>query len=129
MTAAGETSWFAMREQLGRGAPLVLSVGAFEQHGPHLPMATDTIIVEALARRVGERVGGLALPSLPYGGPSRPRSGGGDLFPAPALSLPTLLDAVEQVATGALKSGAEQVIAISWHWENAAVMWDALKSA
>ena len=41
------------REEAGRRAPgalVVLPVGATEQHGPHLPLGTDFLIVEHLAR-------------------------------------------------------------------------------
>jgi creatinine amidohydrolase len=34
----------------------LLPLGALEQHGPHLPLATDSLIVERLARAVAERV-------------------------------------------------------------------------
>jgi creatinine amidohydrolase len=124
---AAELAWPAFRERLRAGAPLVLGVGAFEQHGPHLPMATDSIIVERLAGAVGERVGGLTLPALPFGAPSRPRSGGGEGFPAPALTLEALLASVAALAQGAVRAGARSLIVISWHLENAAVLWDALR--
>ncbi|MBB4662012.1 creatininase family protein [Conexibacter arvalis] len=122
-------SWFELDERLRTGAPLILSVGSFEQHGPHLPLATDAIVVEALARAVAARTGGIVLPTLPYGAPSRPRSGGGPRFAAPALRLGTLLDSVEQLAAGAVAAGARALVVLSWHWENAAVLWDALDAA
>jgi creatinine amidohydrolase len=124
---AVELAWPAFAERLRAGAPVVLGVGAFEQHGPHLPMATDSIVAERLCEAVGERVGGVVVPTLPYGAPSRPRSGGGDLFPVPALTLGALLAAVEALADGAVRAGARSLIVISWHMENAAVLWDALR--
>ena len=124
---AAELAWPAFRERLREGAPLVLPVGAFEQHGPHLPLATDSIIVEHLGHAVGERVGAVVLPTLPFGAPSRPRSGGGDGFPVPALTLQALLAGVAALAQGALRAGARSLIVISWHMENAAVLWDALR--
>ena len=105
----------------------MLTVGAFEQHGPHLPMATDSIIAERLGAAVGELVGGVVLPTLPFGAPSRPRSGGGESFPAPALTLGALLATIEALAEGAVGAGARSLIVISWHLENAAVLWDALR--
>ncbi|HVR04943.1 MAG TPA: creatininase family protein [Solirubrobacteraceae bacterium] len=124
---AAELTWPAFRERLRAGAPLILTVGSIEQHGPHLPLATDTIIVEYLARELGEHVGGVLLPTLPFGAPSRPRSGGGDGFPVPALTLRALLDSVEAIANGAVRAGARTLVVLSWHMENAAVLWDALR--
>jgi creatinine amidohydrolase len=124
---AAELTWPAFSERLRDGAPLLLTVGAFEQHGPHLPLATDSIIVERIGRAVGERIGALVLPTLPFGAPSRPRTGGGDGFPVPALTLGALLASVSALAQGAVRAGARTLIVISWHMENAAVLWDALR--
>jgi creatinine amidohydrolase len=105
----------------------VLPIGATEQHGPHLPTGTDTIIVSELAGAVGQGLDGVVLPALAYGAPSRPRSGGGDLFAAPVLPLETLLAAVRSIAESTLDAGARSLVVLSWHWENAAVLWDALR--
>ena len=42
----------------------VLPTGAFEQHGPHLPLLTDTVKVEHFARRLAEALGAALLPPL-----------------------------------------------------------------
>jgi creatinine amidohydrolase len=40
------------------GSPiLVVPVGSCEQHGPHLPLHTDTVVASALARSLAERRG------------------------------------------------------------------------
>jgi creatinine amidohydrolase len=120
-------TWPQLVDRVESGSPFVLPVGATEQHGPHLPLATDTLIVEALADAVAARLGAVSLPALPYGAPSRPRSGGGDLFAVPAVPLENLLGSVRAVAAGALEAGARSLVVLSWHWENAAVLWDALR--
>ena len=42
---------------------LLVPIGATEQHGPHLPVGTDTVIAATVAARSGLPVG----PALPYG--------------------------------------------------------------
>jgi creatinine amidohydrolase/Fe(II)-dependent formamide hydrolase-like protein len=50
---------------------LCLPLGAIEQHGPHLPLNTDVVVAEGLARRLIERWGEAfdlwQLPTLPLG--------------------------------------------------------------
>lgn len=121
-------SWPDLCQRLRSGAPAVISVGSFEQHGPHLPMATDAIIVERLADELAGQLGAVRLPTLPYGAPSRPRSGGGDVFPAPALTLEGLIETLRTIVGGIIETGARSLVVLSWHMENAAVLWDALRT-
>ncbi len=76
---------------------------------------------------MAERSGSLALPTLPFGAPSRPRSGGGDVFAVPDLPLTTLIAAIEGLARGALLAGCRWLVVLSWHMENGAALWDALR--
>ncbi|WP_243788629.1 mycofactocin biosynthesis peptidyl-dipeptidase MftE [Saccharopolyspora gloriosae] len=47
---------------------LAIPLGATEQHGPHLPLRTDTAIAEALCARLAQRVEGVVVaPAVPYG--------------------------------------------------------------
>ena len=46
---------------------LIVPVGSTEQHGPHLPLDTDTRIATAVAGEVADRLGLLIAPAIPYG--------------------------------------------------------------
>lgn len=47
---------------------LLVPLGATEQHGPHLPLSTDTDVAVAVCRRAAAaRPGVLVAPALPYG--------------------------------------------------------------
>lgn len=53
------------------GAIAIIPVGATEQHGPHLPVGTDTYAVEHIVReasaRIADEVPVLVTPTLPFG--------------------------------------------------------------
>ena len=56
-----------VKRALADGLIALLPVGALEQHGPHLPLVTDTVLAEGIARRIAERSGGFLLPSITFG--------------------------------------------------------------
>ena len=53
-------------EVLNRPVVLV-PVGSTEQHGPHLPLETDTLIATAVARELAERLDGYVAPAVSIG--------------------------------------------------------------
>ena len=45
----------------------IIPVGSLEQHGSHLPVSTDSLIAEYVARLVAEKVRAFVLPAISYG--------------------------------------------------------------
>jgi creatinine amidohydrolase len=45
----------------------IIPVGSLEQHGAHLPLSTDSIIAEYVARMVAEKAGAFVMPVISYG--------------------------------------------------------------
>src|SRR5437868_7041209 len=54
-------------EVLSRDQRLIVPVGTCEQHGPHMPLGSDTIIVERLADDLSAEFGVLRAPTVEYG--------------------------------------------------------------
>jgi creatinine amidohydrolase len=66
MTELAALAWTEVQPRLRR--LLVVPVGSTEQHGPHLPLSTDTDIAVALAHALArEDVGALVAPAVAYG--------------------------------------------------------------
>ena len=57
----------AIAELLARRPTLIVPVGTTEQHGPHLPLGCDTILVERLADDLSAAFSVLRAPTLEYG--------------------------------------------------------------
>jgi len=50
-----------------RDSRLIVPIGTCEQHGPHMPLGCDTIIIERLADDLSAEFGVLRAPTLEYG--------------------------------------------------------------
>jgi len=74
--------------------PLLVPVGIVEEHGPHLPLDTDSIQAVATCDAVSERTGALVAPLLAYGNCSSTRK-----FPG---SFTLRFDTLRAVATDIL---------------------------
>ena len=46
---------------------VIIPVGSLEQHGPHLPISTDSDIVTAVAQKLAKKCDLLLLPTIQYG--------------------------------------------------------------
>jgi creatinine amidohydrolase len=76
-----ELTPLAIGELLQRRPTLIVPVGTTEQHGPHLPLGCDTIIVERLSDDLSAAFSILRAPTVEYGvhAISRPFPGGAAL--------------------------------------------------
>jgi mycofactocin precursor peptide peptidase len=67
VTRLDQTTWPEV-SQAGTGSVLLVPLGSTEQHGPHLPLSTDTDIARALADGADGRLDDVMVaPSLSYG--------------------------------------------------------------
>jgi creatinine amidohydrolase len=63
-----DLAWPDVAERAAAGAVLSVPLGSTEQHGPHLPLSTDTDIAVALCRRLASaRPDVLIAPTVAYG--------------------------------------------------------------
>jgi creatinine amidohydrolase len=117
-------AWPELEAVIAAGArTAVLPLGATEQHGPHLPFATDTWIAAALAERFCARVPeAVRLPVLPIGCSSEHGEFPGTLSLHADTLRAVLVDAVAALAG----HGFETVFIFSAHGGNYATLQAAL---
>jgi creatinine amidohydrolase len=110
-----DLAWPDVAERAAAGAVLAVPLGSTEQHGPHLPLSTDTDIAVVLCRRLAAaRADVLIAPAVAYGS-----SGEHDGF-AGTLSIGQA--AVEQLVLQLGRSATKtfrHVIFVSAHGGNA----------
>jgi creatinine amidohydrolase len=114
-----ELTWPEMREAIGRQPVVLLPFGTVEDHGPHLPINTDNVIVEAIclevARRAPEDV--LAMPTVAYGLDEHHMDFPGTV----SVDVHTLIAYVADVATSVARHGFTHVLIVNGHGSNAPI--------
>jgi creatinine amidohydrolase len=114
-----ELTWPEMREAIGRQPVVLLPFGTVEDHGPHLPINTDNVIVEAIclevARRAPEDV--LAMPTVAYGLDEHHMDFPGTV----SVDVHTLIAYVTDVAISVARHGFTHVLIVNGHGSNAPI--------
>jgi creatinine amidohydrolase len=115
-----EMTWIEFAERVKAEAPMVfLPMGSTEQHGPHLPLATDVILPESVAMRVAALTGAIVAPAISYGYKSQPKTGGGNHFPGTiSLDASTLIATLRDVINEFARHGVRRLVLFDGHMEN-----------
>jgi len=103
----------AVWPDLTRNGVVLVPVGSTEQHGPHLPLDTDTTIAQAVAEELAPLVGARVAPAVPYGA-----SGEHQAFPG-TISIGTeALTSVLVELARSLTEWATQIVFVNGHGGN-----------
>lgn len=109
-----DLSWPEFKQLADSGAVAVIAVGAHEEHGPHCSLATDTIISNAIAKRIADRISGILLPELSYGDSWSIRDFPGTI----SLEPETLHNLLMDIAHSVRRAGVRAIIFVNGHFDN-----------
>lgn len=108
--------------ELGPETIAILPVGSAEQHGPHLPLNTDFVVADSLARDVaaghGDELSLLLLPSLAVSKSNEHAWSPGTLW----LSAPTLLAVLDELARCVATTPVRKLVFLNGHGGNSALL-------
>ncbi len=109
-------TWIEIKEKLKKIKAVILPVGSIEQHGPHLPLACDTLgaikLSIAVAERLEEHV--LILPPIYFGVSEHHMDFPGTI----TLSPETLISLVYDIANSLHRHSVGKMIIINGHGGN-----------
>lgn len=100
------------------GSILVVPIGSLEQHGHHLPTATDTILCDAVAhlgvKRANEEVPVLVTPPVWTGISPHHLEIGATI----SLEIHTMLALLEEITASSLENGFDAILFLNGHGGN-----------
>ncbi len=126
----GDAPWTAVRDALAGGGPVVaiLPCGAVEAHGPHLPLITDVIISDGMAKRAAAMletrgIRAFVLPSLAFAPAEYAAAFAGTISISAATAKAVLVD----IATSLHEQGFACLAIANSHFDpaNVAMLRDA----
>ena len=128
---AADLTWTDVKDRLDRGCTVaVFPIGSCEQHGPHLPLGSDTYFIYEASRRgaalAQERAGGpvgLVFPPLWYS--NGDHWAPGEVWLRPTTIITVICDVVEQLE----RSGFKHIVLTTGHGGNPATMADGIREA
>ena len=123
----GELTYVDIREYLKVKDTILVPMASLEQHGPHLPLYTDTITAVEISKRVAEMIGVLHSPPIWMGySPQHmyaPGSGRGTI----TVRSSTLLNVIHDVGRSLIHHGFNRIIFINGHGSNVKVIDPVLR--
>ncbi|MFB6281354.1 MAG: creatininase family protein [Haloferacaceae archaeon] len=109
-----DAAWPDLAEYFATESLALVPVGSTEQHGPHLPLATDHLIAEAFASEAAERTGYLRTPTVDVGVSPHHRQFHGTMW----ADAPEFRDYVESVTRNLAYHGIDRVVYVNAHGGN-----------
>lgn len=120
-------SYVDIREYLTTKDTILVPMASTEQHGPHLPLYTDTITAVEITERISEAIGVLHTPPLWAGYSPQHMYGVGEGRGTITLRSSTLLDMMYDVARSLIHHGFNRIIFINGHGSNTKVVDPVLR--
>ncbi len=107
-----------IRRSIKKGSKrAIVPIGSIEQHGSHLPLATDAIIAEEIAKRVSTLVDAFVLPCVSYGVSSEHKP----LFNV-SIRNETFAALVSDICVSLAENGINRIVLLNTHYGNDAIL-------
>lgn len=122
-----DLSYVDIKEYLNHKDTILVPMASTEQHGPHLPLACDTITAVEVSRRISEQIGVLHTPPIWAGYSPQHMYGPGEGRGTITLRADTLLNYMYDVARSLIHHGFNRIIFINGHGSNIKVVDPVLR--
>jgi len=111
-----DKNWVELQKMIKKKALVILPVGTIEEHGMHLPVNTDVVIAEEVARRIGEemrkRIPLLVMPAVWSGYSAKEMS----RWPGTIrVRARVVMDTIFDICSSLIDMGFKKIVIINAH--------------
>jgi len=112
-------TWEELKEKCEGNTPcVIIPIGSTEQHGPHLPLGTDTLVAMAIAEDAGIATGAIVAPPLWYGWSPHHMVLPGTVTIRPEVLIELLYDVLQSLSEHGLCKfvlvNGHRIVNVSW---------------
>ena len=111
-----EHTWPEIKQRITEQPVVILPVGTIEDHGPHMTINTDNVILESMVHTAAQRAPDdmIVLPAVPYGLDEHHMDFPGTI----SINMHTLIDYVSDVGVSVARHGFEHILVVNGHGSN-----------
>jgi creatinine amidohydrolase len=109
-----ELSWTELQKKMGETDIVVIPVGAIEQHGPHLPLCTDSMNIQSVAEDAARLERVFVAPTVVYGVSDNHMAFCGTI----SLKPQTLINVLVDIGTSLFVHGFRRLLFLNGHGGN-----------
>jgi creatinine amidohydrolase len=113
-----EHTWPEIRQRVAEQPQpvVILPIGAVEDHGAHMALNTDNVILEGIVHAAARRAPNdmIVLPTIPYGLDEHHMDFPGTI----SIGIHTLIDFASDVAISAARHGFDHILVVNGHGSN-----------
>lgn len=100
-----------IKDAVDKNSIIIIPIGSIEEHGPHLPLCTDSIQAEEVAENLAARLDILVAPPIRYGVCTTTRNFPGTI----SIKFETLRNLISEILSELVRHGFKRIILFSGH--------------
>ncbi|MHA1237862.1 MAG: creatininase family protein [Candidatus Odinarchaeia archaeon] len=106
-----DMSWCEVKELISKVNGVIFPVGSLEEHGPHLPLDTDTVLSLEIAKKAAQKANYVVAPPINFGVCRTTRGFPGTM----SVGFNSLREFIKDLLVEAGSQGFKNIVVFSWH--------------
>ena len=116
-------TWQEVQDLLAKTELILVPIGSLEQHGPHLPLGTDTVLASEIAGRAASKADVPLSPAIPVGFSIEHMNFPGTI----SLNVETMMRIVKEISESLIRHGFRKILYVNAHGGNSGILQSTMQ--